>query len=197
MLCAVHGVGRTDGVRVHGSGGGNANARSAPTDSDLIRFQYLVIATGSSYAFPAKIAVTERKELFANYQQSAAAIAASTKILIVGGGPVGVGTCVAPFRPRLHLRPAPAPAPAWRCCVLLRAAASDSVVRLCRTELAGEICDAFGRSKSVTLVHRRPHLLFKNGSPELAKQAEAKLQSLGVQVRGWGMTGVGVAEACV
>jgi NADH dehydrogenase FAD-containing subunit len=56
----------------------------------LILYKYLVIATGSSYAFPSKIGVTERKDLIANYKISAAIAQKATNILIVGGGPVGV-----------------------------------------------------------------------------------------------------------
>ncbi|UJR31621.1 hypothetical protein I4U23_019103 [Adineta vaga] len=67
----------TDGVHVHGR-------------HDPIHFEYLVIATGSSYAFPGKIAEIESSSainLFNNLQEK---IKQSEQILIIGGGPVGI-----------------------------------------------------------------------------------------------------------
>jgi NADH dehydrogenase FAD-containing subunit len=68
---------RPDGVRVHGR-------------ESLVRFDVCVIATGSSYAFPGKIASTRREEIMAAYTQCAANIKAAERIVVCGGGPVGV-----------------------------------------------------------------------------------------------------------
>ncbi len=67
-----------DGVHMYGR----------PPDQP-IRFKYLVIATGSSYAFPAKVAFTTRSELVASYVASAQRMTEASHIVIVGGGPVG------------------------------------------------------------------------------------------------------------
>ncbi|CAF1241415.1 unnamed protein product [Rotaria magnacalcarata] len=66
-----------DGVQVHG--------RREP-----IHFDYLVIATGSSYAFPGKIAETEISKAISIYNTIREKVTASKNILIIGGGPVGI-----------------------------------------------------------------------------------------------------------
>jgi NADH dehydrogenase FAD-containing subunit len=66
-----------DGIQVHG--------RIEP-----IPFDYLVIATGSSYAFPGKIAETQGSKAIGLYNNLQEKIQQAQKILIVGGGPVGV-----------------------------------------------------------------------------------------------------------
>jgi NADH dehydrogenase FAD-containing subunit len=66
-----------DSIQVHG--------RNEP-----IHFDYLVIATGSSYAFPGKIAEYERSVAINLYNNLQGKIEKSEKILIIGGGPVGV-----------------------------------------------------------------------------------------------------------
>ncbi|CAF3672553.1 unnamed protein product [Rotaria sordida] len=66
-----------DSIQVHG--------RNEP-----IYFDYLIIATGSSYAFPGKIAetdITKAIDLYNNIQEK---IKQSQQILIIGGGAVGV-----------------------------------------------------------------------------------------------------------
>jgi len=55
-----------------------------------IKFDYLVIATGSSYAFPGKIAATDIESSYTRYREVHSLIQKATKIVIVGGGPVGV-----------------------------------------------------------------------------------------------------------
>jgi NADH dehydrogenase FAD-containing subunit len=55
-----------------------------------IHFDYLVIATGSSYSFPMKVAVPEASrstELLRDFSEE---VARAKNIVIVGGGPVGV-----------------------------------------------------------------------------------------------------------
>ncbi len=66
-----------DGIQVHG--------RNEP-----IRFDYLVIATGSSYAFPGKIAELEGSKAIGLYNNLQEKIQQAQKILIIGGGAVGV-----------------------------------------------------------------------------------------------------------
>lgn len=56
---------------------------------ELIRFDYLVFATGTSYAFPAKVHFTRVQEMRQSYAKVNAAIAKANNIVIVGGGPVG------------------------------------------------------------------------------------------------------------
>lgn len=65
------------GVQVHG--------RTEP-----IHFDYLVIATGSSYAFPGKVAEVESSKAIDLYSSLREKIGKSEQILIIGGGPVGV-----------------------------------------------------------------------------------------------------------
>jgi NADH dehydrogenase FAD-containing subunit len=65
-----------DGVQVHG--------RNEP-----IPFDYLVIATGSSYAFPGKIAEPDISTAINLYNNIRDKIEKAQKILIIGGGPVG------------------------------------------------------------------------------------------------------------
>ncbi|CAF2723537.1 unnamed protein product [Rotaria sp. Silwood2] len=58
--------------------------------NEPISFDYLVIATGSSYAFPGKIAeveITQAVNLYNNIQEK---VKQSQQILVIGGGPVGV-----------------------------------------------------------------------------------------------------------
>lgn len=64
-------------VRVHGH-------------SDPIKFDYLVIATGSSYAFPGKIAETQVSKAIESYENISKKLAAAEKVLVIGGGPVGI-----------------------------------------------------------------------------------------------------------
>ncbi|CAF1301992.1 unnamed protein product [Adineta steineri] len=66
-----------DGVKVHG--------REEP-----IQFDYLVIATGSSYAFPGKVAETQQPQALAHYDNLRHKIEQAKRILIIGGGPVGI-----------------------------------------------------------------------------------------------------------
>ena len=65
------------GVYIHG--------RTEP-----IRFDYLVIATGSSYAFPGKVAETDRSKTIELYNNLREKVEQSQRILIIGGGPVGI-----------------------------------------------------------------------------------------------------------
>lgn len=57
---------------------------------DEVKFDYLIIATGSSYAFPGKLAETKMEDAVERFKVSQKEIAGATKIAIVGGGPVGV-----------------------------------------------------------------------------------------------------------
>lgn len=66
-----------DGVQVHG--------RREP-----IAFDYLVIATGSSYAFPGKVAETDSSKAISLYNDLQQQIQRSKEILIIGGGAVGI-----------------------------------------------------------------------------------------------------------
>ncbi len=66
-----------DGVQVHGR-------------KELIPFDYLVIATGSSYAFPGKVAEAETSKAIDLYNTLREKIVKSQQILIIGGGPVGI-----------------------------------------------------------------------------------------------------------
>jgi len=66
-----------DGVRVHGR-------------ETLVRFDVCVVATGSSYAFPGKIAATRREDVAGAYTACAKDIKESEHIIIAGGGAVGV-----------------------------------------------------------------------------------------------------------
>ncbi|CAF1301973.1 unnamed protein product [Adineta steineri] len=66
-----------DGVKVNGH-------------DEPIQFDYLVIATGSSYAFPGKVAETEQSQALAHYDNLRQKIEQAKRILIIGGGPVGI-----------------------------------------------------------------------------------------------------------
>ncbi len=67
----------TDSIHVHG--------RHEP-----IHFDYLIIATGSSYAFPGKVAEIERSKAINLYNTLRKKIENSQQILVIGGGPVGI-----------------------------------------------------------------------------------------------------------
>ena len=55
-----------------------------------LTFDYLIIATGSSYHLPSRIGLTARQPTLSLYTTAQAAIKASSKVLIIGAGPVGV-----------------------------------------------------------------------------------------------------------
>ena len=55
-----------------------------------IPFDYLIIATGSSYAFPAKVAEAQMTKAVELYKQLPEKIMKAEHILLIGGGPVGV-----------------------------------------------------------------------------------------------------------
>ncbi|UJR12396.1 hypothetical protein I4U23_016573 [Adineta vaga] len=58
-----------------------------------IHFDYLVIATGSSYAFPGKVADVQRAQALSRYSFMREQIEQAHQILVIGGGPVGVELC--------------------------------------------------------------------------------------------------------
>ncbi|UJR17285.1 hypothetical protein I4U23_004179 [Adineta vaga] len=58
-----------------------------------IHFNYLIIATGSSYAFPGKIAEVQRAQAISHYSSMREQIAQAHRILVIGGGSVGVELC--------------------------------------------------------------------------------------------------------
>ena len=66
-----------DGVFVHGR-------------RDPIAFDYLIIATGSSYAFPGKIAEPQLDKAIEMYRRLREKLDRAENILVIGGGPVGV-----------------------------------------------------------------------------------------------------------
>ena len=55
-----------------------------------IDFDYLVVATGTSYAFPCKIADPEREDAMDRYVAVRAEIGGAGAISVIGGGPTGV-----------------------------------------------------------------------------------------------------------
>ena len=55
-----------------------------------LTFDYLIVATGSSYHLPARVGPALRQPMLAMYTAAAAAVRAATKVLIIGAGPVGV-----------------------------------------------------------------------------------------------------------
>jgi len=55
-----------------------------------ISFDYLIIATGSAYAFPFKVKKMDRDDLLMAFQILQGEINDAAEILIVGGGPVGI-----------------------------------------------------------------------------------------------------------
>eukprot|EP00475_Leptophrys_vorax_P043028 TRINITY_DN8155_c0_g1_i1.p1 TRINITY_DN8155_c0_g1~~TRINITY_DN8155_c0_g1_i1.p1 ORF type:complete len:458 (+),score=140.03 TRINITY_DN8155_c0_g1_i1:112-1485(+) len=57
---------------------------------ELIKYDYLVLATGSSYAFPGRIAEVEAEKAHQKYQKFHEIVAESQNILVVGAGPVGI-----------------------------------------------------------------------------------------------------------
>lgn len=57
---------------------------------DLIKFDYLVISTGTSYAFPAKVASPDAKDIPGLYAEIRTAVEKAQNILVIGGGVVGV-----------------------------------------------------------------------------------------------------------
>lgn len=58
-----------------------------------IRFDYLVIATGTSYAFPLKVAEPTVSRLSGLIDHFASEVRTARKVVVVGGGPVGVELC--------------------------------------------------------------------------------------------------------
>lgn len=69
-------------------GGVFLNGREEPVD-----FDYLVIATGTSYAFPAKIAISHYADTPPLYATMQTTIENATRVVVVGGGPTGVELC--------------------------------------------------------------------------------------------------------
>ncbi|CAG8506388.1 1609_t:CDS:2 [Ambispora leptoticha] len=55
-----------------------------------IPFEYLILATGSSYAAPAKVDKTTKEEIVSEIGKRRDAVKNSNKILIIGGGAVGI-----------------------------------------------------------------------------------------------------------
>ncbi|KNC48095.1 apoptosis-inducing factor 2 [Thecamonas trahens ATCC 50062] len=69
-------------------GGVYVYGRDEPID-----FDYVVIATGTSYAFPCKIAEPEMEDATGQYTGVRERIAEAQRITVVGGGPTGVELC--------------------------------------------------------------------------------------------------------
>jgi apoptosis-inducing factor 2 len=59
-------------------------------NGEVIAFDYLVLATGSSYPFPAKMSANDVEGAKQSIVRLSEKIRAAQRILIVGGGPVGV-----------------------------------------------------------------------------------------------------------
>ncbi len=59
-------------------------------NGETLAFDYLVLATGSSYPFPAKMSANDAEGAKQNILRLSEQIRATQRILIVGGGPVGV-----------------------------------------------------------------------------------------------------------
>eukprot|EP00656_Telonema_subtile_P006442 TRINITY_DN12980_c0_g1_i1.p1 TRINITY_DN12980_c0_g1~~TRINITY_DN12980_c0_g1_i1.p1 ORF type:complete len:426 (+),score=114.76 TRINITY_DN12980_c0_g1_i1:107-1384(+) len=59
-------------------------------ESPLTGFDYLVLATGSSYAFPFKVASSERQEMYDLYDEVAHKIKDAKSVVCVGGGSTGM-----------------------------------------------------------------------------------------------------------
>lgn len=70
-----------------------------PTDIHLnhhdqpLKFDYCVIATGTSYAFPARVPTWQAEEVMPMYMDMAKALSVAKSVIVVGGGPVGVELC--------------------------------------------------------------------------------------------------------
>ncbi|KAI9098880.1 hypothetical protein DFS34DRAFT_619252 [Phlyctochytrium arcticum] len=59
-------------------------------DGREIGFDFLVIATGTSYPSPGKTCHVASKDTLAELESTASAVASASKIVIIGGGPVGI-----------------------------------------------------------------------------------------------------------
>jgi apoptosis-inducing factor 2 len=59
-------------------------------NGEILRFDYLILATGSSYHFPAKMSSNDVESSKESILHFSATIREARRILIVGGGPVGV-----------------------------------------------------------------------------------------------------------
>jgi apoptosis-inducing factor 2 len=57
---------------------------------DEIRADYIVLATGSAYPFPAKSDVDDAAAAHARVRAAHAGLAAATRVLLIGAGPVGI-----------------------------------------------------------------------------------------------------------
>merc|ERR1719221_2489448 len=55
-----------------------------------LSFDYLIVATGSAYAFPFKVKRADRDDLLKAFQTLQGEINHASEILIIGGGPVGI-----------------------------------------------------------------------------------------------------------
>eukprot|EP01101_Sappina_pedata_P011549 TRINITY_DN7786_c0_g1_i1.p1 TRINITY_DN7786_c0_g1~~TRINITY_DN7786_c0_g1_i1.p1 ORF type:complete len:437 (+),score=149.76 TRINITY_DN7786_c0_g1_i1:15-1325(+) len=57
--------------------------------SELFRYDYLIVCTGTSYAFPGKIAAPEMADAIKLYEEIQDIVEKAQKIVVVGGGSVG------------------------------------------------------------------------------------------------------------
>jgi NADH dehydrogenase FAD-containing subunit len=67
----------------------NATGITIHGREEPLLFDYLIIATGTSYAFPCKVALPNNADATALYTEFQDAVRRSQRILVVGGGPVG------------------------------------------------------------------------------------------------------------
>jgi len=59
-------------------------------ESEAIPFDYLIVATGSAYAFPFKVQRGKQEDVLKSYQTLQGEINDASEVLIIGGGPVGI-----------------------------------------------------------------------------------------------------------
>lgn len=150
-------------VRVHGH------------DHD-ITFDYLVICTGTSYAFPAKVPFERATQVQELYHALRSYIFSDQcrDILIVGGGPVGIELAgeLATNAQRLSRPLSP------------REAASSSQAASSSTASDGQTTPATGAAKQFTLIHAADTLVSTRPdlSPKLSRQLQAQLERLGVRL---------------
>ena len=74
-------------------------------------YDYLVVATGAAWAFPARPTATDARRAIEELEAANAALAAGSRVLVIGGGAVGAELAAEVVERASPLRPIPAPPP--------------------------------------------------------------------------------------
>ena len=72
----------------------NASSSSPNSHQEILKYDYLIMATGSSYPAPIKPANDNHKDIMAEFSKTATHIKQAERILVIGGGAVGIELAV-------------------------------------------------------------------------------------------------------